>query len=83
MSPPVLKSADCAMDAARRQLVVTATGQPAMQFICANIHKRWDGLVNVDGGYYEANLSASGNVYRLKKVNGRWLVVADDMKWIA
>jgi hypothetical protein len=42
-----------------------------------------DGSVDAVGGYYEANLSASGNVYRLKKINGKWVVVADEMKWIA
>jgi hypothetical protein len=41
MSPPVLKSTDCGMDAARRQLIVTATGQPALRFSCADIHRRW------------------------------------------
>jgi hypothetical protein len=83
MSPPVLKSTACGIDAARRQLVVTATGQPALRFSCANIHRRWDDSVDAAGGYYEANLSASGNVYRLKKVSGSWVVVADELKWIS
>ncbi len=37
----------------------------------------------VDGGYYEANLSASGNVYSLERKAGVWVVVKDEMLWIS
>ena len=33
--------------------------------------------VTVHGGYYEASLSASRNVYRLRKQGNHWTVVAD------
>jgi hypothetical protein len=39
--------------------------------------------VEVAGGYYEGGLSASGNVYRLKSVEGGWKVVEDKMEWIS
>jgi len=81
--PPVLKSTDCAMDQTRTHLVVVASGQPALRFNCAEIHRRWDGSVDAEGGFYAGNLSASGNEYRLKKVNGKWIVVSDKVNWVA
>ena len=37
----------------------------------------------VEGGYYEAGLSASGNTYRVKRANGAWKVIDDRMNWIS
>jgi hypothetical protein len=39
--------------------------------------------VEVDGGYYEGNLSASGNRYTLRRSSGIWIVVKDRMLWIS
>lgn len=46
---------------------------------------RWiDGdTVEVDGGYYEANRSASGNTYRAERLGGKWAVTSDGMRWIS
>ncbi|MEW6743970.1 MAG: hypothetical protein AB1486_14560 [Planctomycetota bacterium] len=40
-------------------------------------------VVDVAGGYYEAELSASGNTYRLELRDGSWIVVSDRMHWIS
>jgi hypothetical protein len=37
----------------------------------------------VNGGYYEAGLSASGNVYTVEKKASGWVVVKDEMMWIS
>jgi hypothetical protein len=37
----------------------------------------------VEGGYYEGGLSASGNTYRVQRVDGAWKVTGDRMKWIS
>jgi hypothetical protein len=37
----------------------------------------------VEGGYYEAGLSASGNTYELRRTDGQWRVVGDVMHWIS
>ncbi len=42
-----------------------------------------DNTVDVDCGYWEADLSASGNSYRLKKHGGSWVVVGGGMWWIS
>jgi hypothetical protein len=37
----------------------------------------------VEGGYFKAGLSSSGNTYTVKKRNGKWIVTADKMHWIS
>ena len=37
----------------------------------------------VTGGYFEAGLSASGNIYTVKRIADRWTVVKDVMLWIS
>lgn len=46
---------------------------------------RWidDGKAEVDGGYYEAGLSSSGNTYTVEWKDGRWVVTGDEMHWIS
>lgn len=39
--------------------------------------------VEIEGGYYEAGLSSSGNTYQLQKKNSKWQVISDKMKWIS
>jgi hypothetical protein len=46
---------------------------------------RWlaDDSVEIDGGHYEAGLSASGNTYFLKKKSGKWAVEKMKAGWIS
>ncbi len=37
----------------------------------------------VNGGYYEAGLSASGNIYTLERKASAWVVTKDQMMWIS
>ncbi|MEO7110270.1 MAG: hypothetical protein ABI183_07535 [Polyangiaceae bacterium] len=37
----------------------------------------------VNGGYYEAGLSASGNIYRVERKANGWVVTKDEMTWIS
>jgi hypothetical protein len=39
--------------------------------------------VEVDGGYFEDGLAASGNVYTLEKKHGRWIVTKDKVTVVA
>jgi hypothetical protein len=39
--------------------------------------------VEVEGGYYEGGLSASGNTYVLRRENGTWKVIKKKPGWIA
>jgi hypothetical protein len=38
---------------------------------------------DVDGGYYEAGLSSSGNTYRVERREGKWIVTKNEMHWIS
>lgn len=46
---------------------------------------RWisDTEIEVEGGYYEGGLSASGNVYRVVQKGSQWIVTEDQMRWIS
>ncbi len=37
----------------------------------------------VEGGYYEAGRSSSGNRYRVQRQHGAWVVVRDTLLWIS
>jgi len=48
------------------------------QPVCAT-----ESTCKIEGGYYEANESSSGDTYYLEKHNGKWAVVKDVMRWIS
>ncbi len=37
----------------------------------------------VEGGYFEGGLSASGNLYTVERINGTWKVIKDVLLWIS
>jgi hypothetical protein len=39
--------------------------------------------VDVEGGYYEGNLSSSGNFYRVERKAGVWVVTDDKVQWVS
>jgi hypothetical protein len=45
---------------------------------------RWitNDQAEVDGGYFEGGLSASGDTYYLERKDGQWIVTKDVMHWI-
>lgn len=44
------------------------------------MHKR---MASVYCGYYEGNLSSSGNIVELRKRFGRWRVISNEVTWIS
>jgi len=54
-----------------------------LSFRVDSIEWQEDGSVKVNGGYYEAGLSASGNVYTLETDGESWKVADDVMEWIS
>lgn len=59
------------------------TGKMSLIFELGAI--RWIGKnsVEVEGGYYEGNLSSSGNTYRLIRQGNKWKVSKDTMNYIS
>jgi len=60
-----------------------ATGKPGLIFTIDSVRCADTSRCEVEGGYYEAGLSASGNTYFLEKRDGKWVVVRDTMHWIS
>ena len=63
--------------------VVDDTGAPGLIFRVDTIQHSGDDSAIVEGGYFEAGLSSSGNVYELVREGNRWIVKKDTMKWIS
>jgi hypothetical protein len=59
------------------------TGERGLVFGVNTIKRVSDDVVEVEGGYYEGNLSASGNFYRVERKAGVWVVTDDKMQWVS
>ena len=59
------------------------TGQRGLIFRIQKVQLTGASGAAVEGGYYEGNMSASGNTYLLEKKQGVWKVVSDAMHWIS
>jgi hypothetical protein len=59
------------------------TGKKSIIFQVTSIQWLGETEAEVEGGYYEGNLSSSGNVYRVIYENKEWVVKEDKMKWIS
>ncbi|RMG51792.1 MAG: hypothetical protein D6723_10040 [Acidobacteria bacterium] len=80
--PPVRRASQCEISPPHG-VIDKATGGKGLIFWIATI--RWvnDEEVEVEGGYYEAGTSASGNLYRVVREHGRWVVKQDKLLWIS
>jgi hypothetical protein len=78
----VVKSSDCDGNEGNG-VIERSSGKLALMLNIGPVKWLTPDEVVVDGGYYEASLSASGNTYRLKKVSGVWRVIKDEMNWIS
>jgi hypothetical protein len=59
------------------------TGKSGIVFRVSAIKRVSDDVVEVECGYYEGNLSASGEIYRVERKAGVWVVTEAKMQWIA
>ncbi|MGH9722523.1 MAG: hypothetical protein ACRD8O_20115 [Bryobacteraceae bacterium] len=59
------------------------TGEIGLLFTAAGIKWISRSEAQVKGGYYEAELSSSGNTYTVRKQNGKWKVTHDRLHSIA
>jgi hypothetical protein len=80
--PPVRK-ASASHFVRGKGLLDKKTGERGLAF--RNTLIKWisDTEVEVSGGYYEAELSSSGNTYTVQKENGKWKVTKSKMNWIS
>ena len=81
-SPKVFPASQCTTDARSGVSHGIMSGE-GLVFSITEIKWISDSEVEVSGGYYEGGLSSSGNIYRLKRVAGKWQVHEDTMEWIS
>ena len=82
--PPVKKASLCSFKGGPGMGgVEDDTGAKGLIFRIDSIQHPSADTALVEGGYFEASLSASGNVYKLVKERDHWIVKQDTMKWIS
>jgi hypothetical protein len=57
------------------------TGEPGLVFRVTAIKRVSNDVVDVECGYYEGNMSSSGNTYRVERKSGVWVVTDARMEW--
>ncbi len=69
----------CTIAANGSGVVDRATGKPSLMFSVDTVSCSSADDCLIRGGYYEANLSAQTNRYRVQRVEGNWRVSIDEM----
>ena len=82
---PIVKKVSEALTSAGETtgVVDKVTGQHGLIFNQGAIQWIEDDVVEVSGGYFEAGLSASGNIYSFTKENDKWSVTKNKVDWIS
>ncbi len=63
--------------------VLDDTGARGLIFRVDSIRRTGPDTAQIEGGYFETGLSASGNLYELVKEGSSWVVKKDTLKWIS
>ena len=79
--PPVKMVSECHAPA-DKGVVDKKSGERGLIFNTGAIKWISDTEAEMEGGYYEGVLSSSGSTYYLKKVDGKWKVIKDELHWI-
>ena len=80
--PSVRKASACESNA-KQGVRDKTTGEKGLIFRVSSVRWKSDTEVEVEGGYNESGVSASSNVYVVKKVDGKWKVTSDKMMTIS
>lgn len=78
--PPVKKRSQ---SKGQGEVIDKETGERGLIFSAVTIKVIDANKVQVDGGYYEAELSSSGNIYTVERKERKWIVTKDQMLWIS
>jgi len=78
--PPVKKRSQ---SKGQFEVIDKETGERGLIFTVGAIKVVDAAKIQVEGGYYEAGLSSSGNVYTVERKDGKWVVTKDQMLWIS
>ena len=64
-------------------MVDKETGKQGRIFRVESVEWTCDDEVQVEGGYFENGLSATGMTYQVEWEGGRWVVTDERMNWIS
>jgi hypothetical protein len=78
--PPVKKGSRASLEGGA---IDKETGERGLVFYATTIKEISEDKVEVEGGYYEAGLSSSGNTYTVERKDKKWVVTEDKMLWIS
>jgi hypothetical protein len=78
--PPVKKASQAT---GQLGVIDKETGQPGLKFRVESIKQVDEDKVIVEGGYYESGDSSSGNTYTVERIDHKWSVTSDEMRWIS
>ncbi len=80
--PPVRKASDSKRGPGL-EVIDRKTGEKGVILRVESI--KWISAIEVEvqGGYSQSGLSASGNIYTVKKKNGKWSVAHDKKTWVS
>ncbi|HYW69554.1 MAG TPA: hypothetical protein VE961_00880 [Pyrinomonadaceae bacterium] len=79
-SPPVKKRSQAVGNG---EVFDKDSGKRGVIFRIARIEQVTEDQALVDGGYFEADLSASGNTYTVERQDHKWMVTKAQMHWIS
>lgn len=79
----VVPASRCVKDAKDGVTEQPSGDRPGLVFRIEAIRKVGPGRVDVDAGYYEAGLSASGETLEMVREGQAWKVTADRRRWIS
>ena len=80
--PAVRKASSCDLMTGNG-VVERRTGNQGIELEIASLKWISDSEVEVEGGYYEGNMSSSGNLYTVNERDGKWRVTKDQMQSIS
>ena len=80
--PPVKKVSQCTI-CSGEGVKDAETGKQGLILQVTSIKWISNNEVEVEGGYYEAEESSSGNTYRVQREGDQWAVREDKMNWIS
>ena len=78
-----LKAVSQCSASADKGVIDKATNKRGLIFRIESISFKDARHATVNGGYYEAGLSASGNIYTVELRGKKWVVTKDQMTWIS
>lgn len=83
ISPRVLPGSAGAQSPLDTRIHHKIDGAKGLSFNVGEIKWIGDDKVEVEGGYFESGLSASGNTYTVERRSGVWTVTENHMWWIS